>query len=191
MKYVYTPSHVMRRAGSGKSIQFGCGKNKLSGWENFDTDVDMRKPLPFPNAYANFVFAEHALEHLSQQDAWNFLMECHRILMPRGVIRLIVPSIVRISQSDNADCLRMIKQRGWGDGTLKSAIKSLIFLHDHKSMWTEDLLITVLNAIGFKAYRSQLYTSQHKVLDNIDGHWKEIGRKSNEAQSVAVEGIKP
>jgi predicted SAM-dependent methyltransferase len=80
-------------------LQFGCGGNRLEGWQNYDSEIDIAKPpLPFRDAYADFIFAEHVLEHVPLQEAIRFLRDCHRILKPGGTIRLAVPSIVRIRQ---------------------------------------------------------------------------------------------
>ena len=177
----------------GRKIQFGCGRNKLQGWENYDRDIDISKPLPFPDTCADYLFAEHVLEHLRQQDAWNFLAECYRILRGNGVIRIVVPDIVRLSKSDATHYLRKIKELGWGDGSLKSAIRVLIFYHGHQTMWTNNLLIAVLNSIGFRAYEAQLYTSQHRSLEDIERHWMfygSEGKKYDMAESSVIEGIK-
>lgn len=75
-------------------VHFGCGKNRLVGWENLDlpgTDVTQR--LPFEDATVDFIFHEHLLEHLDEVDGFNFLKECHRILKPQGVMRISCPNI--------------------------------------------------------------------------------------------------
>lgn len=51
-----------------RKIQFGCGGNKLDGWENYDRDVNISKPLPFEDNSIRFIFAEHVLEHVHAHD---------------------------------------------------------------------------------------------------------------------------
>jgi SAM-dependent methyltransferase len=183
-----------------RKIQFGCGGNFISTWENHDKDVDLRKPLPYKNDSADFIFAEHTIEHLFQREAWAFLEESYRILKRGGVIRLSVPSIVRIKRAYTEELrgtinkfeenyLKVSKSRGWSDGTIKSAVRSLIFNWEHQSLWTPDLLITTLEAIGFHAYETNLYKSNFKELENLEGHWKDTTHGYNDVESFSVEGI--
>ncbi len=39
----------------------------------------------------DFIFSEHFFEHLFMDEAVELLRECHRILKPHGVIRIVVP----------------------------------------------------------------------------------------------------
>ena len=57
-----------------KKIQFGSGGKDcfIDGWENYDIDIDIRKPLPFENNSVDFVMAEHLIEHVTQHDAYLF-----------------------------------------------------------------------------------------------------------------------
>jgi len=47
--------------------------------------------LPFDDNSINFIFSEHFFEHLFLDEALSLLLECHRILIPSGVIRTCVP----------------------------------------------------------------------------------------------------
>ena len=69
-----------------KKINFGCGGNFLEGWENYDAEVDITKPLPFEDSSTDFILAEHVYEHIKPREGILFLRECHRILKPTGVI---------------------------------------------------------------------------------------------------------
>ena len=62
--------------------------------------------------------------------------------------------------------------------------------HGHKSLWSHDLLICLLNSIGFSAYSSKLYTSKFEELKNIEGHHKVIGKDFNDIETICVEAIK-
>ncbi len=49
--------------------------------------------IPESTASADAVYSSHMLEHLDRVDARKFLIECHRILKPGGVLRLVVPDL--------------------------------------------------------------------------------------------------
>lgn len=171
-------------------LNFGCGSNKLEGWQNYDIDLDVTKPLPFQNDYANFILCEHLIEHLTSHEAYSFLEECHRVLKKNWIIRVCVPSPVLIQERYTEEYLNFIKSRGWGENTLKSAIKSIIFNHGHKSIWDYNILSCLLKSIGFKTFPSVPNASVIKELSGIDGHSKAISSSFNEIETIVVEGIK-
>jgi len=85
---------------SGLLVNIGCGRNGKAGWVNVDSIAapgvtcvyDCRKHLPLATGSAKAVFTEHLLEHLEYEDEVPaFLAECHRILEPGGVLRIVVP----------------------------------------------------------------------------------------------------
>jgi predicted SAM-dependent methyltransferase len=190
-KFESEPIRVGEDIARGRKFHFGCGENKLKGWENYDEEVDLRKKLPYPDGCADFVFTEHVFEHLSIQEGWNFLEEAFRILRPGGVIRLTVPCVVQVWKNQTEQYRNFLKSRNWGDGSRQSAIRHLVFLHGHKSLWTHDLLITILEAVGFHAKAVPLYTSEHPALVNVENHWRAIGKEANDLESISVEGTKP
>jgi SAM-dependent methyltransferase len=54
---------------------------------------DLRKGIPYPHAAFDVVYHSHLLEHFSKESAPVFLRECHRVLKPGGVIRVVVPDL--------------------------------------------------------------------------------------------------
>ena len=78
-------------------LHFGCGSNKLNGWENIDQEIDVRKALPYESNSVDFIFHEHLIEHLDEVDGYNFLHESYRILKPSGYLRISTPSFEGIA----------------------------------------------------------------------------------------------
>jgi SAM-dependent methyltransferase len=86
-------------------LNLGCGSVCHPDWVNLDTiasrpDVvacDLRRPLPFADAVAEACYASHVLEHLNQHDARCLLDECHRLLRPGGILRIVVPDLEGIA----------------------------------------------------------------------------------------------
>lgn len=52
---------------------------------------DVRKGLPFADSSVDAVYSSHMLEHMYRSEAQAVLVECHRVLPPRGVLRLALP----------------------------------------------------------------------------------------------------
>lgn len=79
-------------------LHLGCGPNYKPGWLNVDLlhradlKLDLRENLPFPDNGFSIIYTEHFFEHIDYPGpAGKFLCECHRVLMPGGVIRIGVP----------------------------------------------------------------------------------------------------
>ncbi len=69
----------------------------IQGVENVDfTAIDLNTDnliLPFNDNCVSLVYFSHTIEHLEEAKANKFLSECFRILKPRGVLRIVIPSI--------------------------------------------------------------------------------------------------
>lgn len=92
--------------GQGFKLHLGCGRDYRPGWINIDLRyradlcVDLRKPLPFRRSSAAFIYAEHLLEHLAYPcSAFQLLLECARVLMPGGQLRIGVPDTEWVMQA--------------------------------------------------------------------------------------------
>ncbi len=82
-------------------LNVGCGQRFLGNWINLDfvanepcvQEHDLRKPLPFESNHFSVVYHSHVLEHLDRGDACRLLQECHRVMRPGGVLRVVVPDL--------------------------------------------------------------------------------------------------
>lgn len=81
-------------------VNIGAGPQGKPGWINVDLYnapginclYDCRQSLPFPNNSVKGIFTEHFFEHIDYvEEVPYFLSECHRVLIPGGIIRIIVP----------------------------------------------------------------------------------------------------
>lgn len=173
-----------------RKVQFGCGHHHIQGWENHDTDINIERPLPFTNTSIHYIFAEHVLEHIPHQEGYRFLEECYRILKPGGVIRIVVPSVEALSERFTPAYGDFIRRNGWGDGSLKSALAAIVFLHGHRAVWTAGSLLAILSSFGFVCEVSKADHSRHVLLDGIDGHGSIVGHEINNMEAVVIEGTK-
>lgn len=174
-----------------RKLQFGSGGRNLEGWENYDAEVDISKPLPFPDNCASRIFAEHVIEHVTHQEAWNFLEECKRVLAPGGVVRIAIPDVERISCFVNDEYMQVVQRTVGGDGSARAAIKAAVFEHGHKAAWTKQLLWVFMHTIGFDVIEECPGRSQHRDLVNVEQHWKTVGKKVSDTETSVVEGVKP
>jgi GT2 family glycosyltransferase/ADP-heptose:LPS heptosyltransferase/Tfp pilus assembly protein PilF len=174
-----------------KKLNLGCGANRLNGWDNFDAELDISKPLPFEDSTYNFIFAEHVLEHIPIQKGFGFLKECFRIMRSGGVLRICVPSVEKIFRNYTDAYGAFLKTSGFGDGTCRGAIEAILFRHGHQSAWNEGLLLIILQTIGFGPEKSEPRKSRFPDLVDIDGHWKVIGEKNNAVETVVIDAVKP
>ncbi len=175
-----------------KKIQFGCGANRLDGWENFDAEIDIRRTLPQHNDEVDFIFLEHLLEHITQKEAYRFIEECYRVLKVGGVMRIVIPDLKKIYEGSNSDYLGFISMffPAGKVMTTKEAVENIIFNHNHETYWNADLLITLLSILGFRCSIERYRESRIKELNDIDGHWKLMGLDRCIMESVVVEAVK-
>jgi len=91
--------------GSG-FLNLGCGNCFHRDWVNVDFAAcadgvlkhDLRTPLPFGDSTFSVIYHSHVLEHFARADARRFLSECHRVLKPGGIHRVVVPDLETIAR---------------------------------------------------------------------------------------------
>ena len=171
-------------------LHLGCGPNILPGWRNYDIEMDIRLPLPFPDESLSFVFAEHVVEHVTPAEAWNFLKEVRRVLKPGGAARIIVPCVELISRRHDAHYAEFLSSRTGGEGSLEAAMHSIILEWGHQAIWTVEALHVLLGALGFRTATATPGRSPFDEFSGIDGHASSIGVHANWVESGIVEAVK-
>lgn len=174
-----------------RKLHFGCGRHEITGWENFDHEVDISKPLPFADECASHIYTQHVVEHIAAPDAWRFFQECYRVLDKNGVIRVAVPSITRANTAimqggaDAVEYLKFGKEHGFHDGTQRGALEAIATKHGHQSLWTYELLEVALGAIGFTTTREGVFCSMRLEMRELERHGV-----FREFDTIVVEGVK-
>lgn len=157
----------------GRHLHFGCGSNRLGRpWENYDAEVDICRPLPFPDLCASYIFAEHVIEHVPFPSGLHFLRQCRRLLEPGGVLRFSFPDVARFNEKNVDLYLAFLRDLGRAGATPADAYRFVLEGSGHVSCWTEATGIATALAAGFDAAElAQGYgRSKHEALDGIDGH---------------------
>lgn len=102
-----TPTSNIPASGNppAKMLNVGCGATSHRAWTNLDLRGDgsvecrdVTEGLPFPDATFDVVYNSHLLEHLLPEQALPFMRECHRVLKPAGIIRVLAPDLEQIAR---------------------------------------------------------------------------------------------
>jgi predicted SAM-dependent methyltransferase len=149
---------LFRRAASDR-LHVGCGSLVLAGWINVDLErhpgvdhvLDVRRGLPFNDL--RYVFAEHFLEHLTEEEGWAFLRECRRILQPGGTLRLSTPNLDWV----------MVTHYNWQERDFATRIEQCRNLNrafhgwGHQFLYNDTILERALQDAGFGTIQFQAY----------------------------------
>lgn len=169
---------------------------------------DVRKPLPFPNCSMEAIYASHLLEHLYLNEAGRLLCECHRVLSPGGVLRIIVPdlrSVVAeylkaiptdrmadsISADTPADILNkklLLRNVNAPSGNIFYRIyTALKDFHSHKWVYDAGSLIKYFELAGFNDVREmKVHESRIFGIISVEDSDRILG-----GIGVCIEGVKP
>ncbi len=89
-----------------KLLNVGCGGRfcRGRGWTNLDIVSstkeiiahNLRTGIPFPDNTFDVVYHSHVMEHIPKADVNFFIMECIRVLRPKGVLRIAIPDLEQI-----------------------------------------------------------------------------------------------
>jgi predicted SAM-dependent methyltransferase len=55
--------------------------------------ADVRRGLAYADGTVSFVYSSHMIEHMARWQALALLRECHRVLKPGGVARIVTPDL--------------------------------------------------------------------------------------------------
>lgn len=88
-------------------LNLGCGRRFHPAWTNVDfvstaegvIAHNLTEGIPFPDASFDVVYNSHLLEHFPKTEAEVFLIECYRVLRPKGVLRVVVPDLEQIART--------------------------------------------------------------------------------------------
>jgi SAM-dependent methyltransferase len=150
---------------------------------------DLRKPFPWGDATADNIYSSHTLEHLSRDEGKNFLTECHRVLKPNGLIRILVPDLTSVVDRYRAGELRadhfvegLGVLYGGGKASWKKSLSPFIEF-PHKCMYDVPTLVAILNDIGFDAHGRKAFESSIPGIHEIE-------LQNRTVDAVIVEGKK-
>ena len=151
---------------------------------------DLRKKFPWEDNSVDVVYSSHTLEHLSKSEGQHFLTECHRVLKPNGIIRIIVPDLRAIANkymqgeiaADEMLDELYVSYESPNDGALKQKLAPFIRF-PHKCMYDTPTLLRIMSEIGFEVASKHAFESE---IDDV----RLIEHSDRTDEAVIVEGKK-
>lgn len=154
------------RDGRDIFVELGAGNKRGTGnWttvdvtRNCDIYWDLRKGIPFPNGSVQRIYSSHFFEHLSFDEAQQFLDECKRALAPTGRFSICVPNakiyIDAYAKGSSLDEATYFGWRGAYNRTTRIDYVNYVayMAGEHKYMFDEENLIFILQSKGFRNVR--------------------------------------
>lgn len=192
-------------------LQLGAGAIRMPGWLNTDgfpvslsiVSVDAGDPLPFPDGTFAHVFSEHHIEHMPYLSGRSMLRECHRVLRPRGRIRIATPdldTLLRLHSSPRSakqeEYIRWITDTWMPE--LKGTYSDVLVINNafrawgHQCVYDEATLRASLVEAGFvdvKRYPPGESDDPH--LKGLESHGNAVGNvELNRFETMVLEGRK-
>lgn len=163
-------------------IALGSGGVRFPGWTHVDFDpawepevvADLRQPLPFPDGHAQFLQSEDFIGQLTLEEADAFFHECHRVLRPGGVLRLLTPDLHRLLSMYLAGDLRLRELWETEVGiplrtrTLGEVVNQAMTFANHRFFYDEETLRASMEPIGFRLHRVNYRESAWPELRELD-----------------------
>lgn len=138
--------------------------------------LDLSRPFRFPDNTFECAFTSHVLEHLHPDVAEHCLREVHRVLMPGGIVRVVVPDLDRaVAGYDPADPDRFL----WGMYQGRSSREMGAVRH----WWSYNAhsLEVLLRTVGF---------ADVERCDYRQGRLPDLERIDNRPGSLFMEAVK-
>ncbi len=163
-------------------INLGSGHWKLEGWVNVDIDGDSRPdvladlsaPLPFRDGCAQFMHTEDFIDQLTLEGAMAFLRECHRVLKPDGVVRVLTPDVQMLCGMyvNEPDALKNL----WRDhvgvplqfGTAAEIVNVGMRFAGHTFLYDAETFAMLASECGFEARQVGYQESEYPDLRGLD-----------------------
>jgi predicted SAM-dependent methyltransferase len=163
-------------------INLGSGHWKLDDWVNVDLDLEslpdvcanLSGGLPFANGVARLMHTEDFIDQLELEQAAEFLRECHRILAPGGVLRVLTPDMRKLAQLylNEPEKLQKMWKEFVGIDLLLDAPGEIfnagMRFAGHTFLYDEETFKALASRCGFEARRVEFQQSEQPELRRLD-----------------------
>lgn len=163
-------------------INLGSGHWKLPGWVNVDLDreslpqicANLARGLPFRDGVADLMHSEDFIDQLELDRARMFLGECHRILRPGGVIRILTPDLEKLAHLylNDQDRLKYLWNEHVGvalqTGTAGEIFNTGMRFAGHTFLYDAETFMQVTAECGFEARQVSYQESDVAELCGLD-----------------------
>jgi len=193
-------------------LEIGAGQNGKPGWLATDLyagvnpaglpviALDACKEFPIPSDSFDFVYSEHMIEHIDFFDGQNMLAECHRVLKPGGIIRIVTPSLgflFRVSSADRGALEERYRQ--WSVRSFvpdAPSVTNAFFVNNfmrawgHRFIYDHETLGLSMALAGFRRLVGcDLNASEHPPLRGLENESR-LPRGFLDLESMVLEGVK-
>lgn len=163
-------------------INLGSGHWKLQDWVNVDIDRDshpevcanLARGLPFTSGVACLMHTEDFIDQLELDRAVEFLHECHRILIPGGVLRVLTPDMRKLAQLylNDPEQLRSMWNSFVGVPLALDTAGEIFNIGmrfaGHTFLYDEETFKALASSCGFEARRVEYQQSEVAELRGLD-----------------------
>ena len=189
-------------------LHIGAGNNDLPGWLNTELCprggeifLDATRRFPFgANTFA-FIYTEHMIEHIPHREAMAMMKECHRVLRPGGVIRIVTPNIAFLKGLLNAPLAPQqqayvryshdVYRLGGPSDSVVHVVNNFVRAWGHQFIYDQATLNALVADAGFDQVSAwPLAESLHPVLSGL-AKLDRMPAGFLEMESIVVEGRKP
>lgn len=184
MNHKKTINQINRLISSTERINLEIGSGPKKGKRNWitldickgsDITFDLLKGIPFPDSSVDMIYSSHLLEHFYYKDLLFLLGECHRVLKKGGCFSACVPdATIYIKEYLNPGKLKpkQIYEPAFYINSSIDYINYIAYMNgNHKYMFDENNMITILNNIGFNNSEIREFNPE---LDDDIRHWESL-----------------
>jgi predicted SAM-dependent methyltransferase len=147
--------------------------------------------IPHESGTVDAIYSSHMIEHLVRDDAWAFLLECHRALKPGGRLRLVVPDLHALVQQyhlrGSADYF--VAQMQFETHLPRGLMRKLKWLlfggRGHHWMYDARSLGELMEEAGFTAVE-MMEPGQTRLADPAG-----LDLRERQIESIYLEGLRP
>ena len=150
-------TRVARRLEAHHRLHLACGNNVLDGWANIDLESkgavigwNLTDRLPIRSGTIALIYSEHFIEHVTLKQAAALLADCHRVLMPNGILRLTTPSLERVIDEYLSGRTQEWRDVGWSPATPCQMVNGAFRLWGHRFVYDADELKRILDEAGYR-----------------------------------------
>jgi SAM-dependent methyltransferase len=141
-----------------RRLHWGCGGSARRGWINsdikrspgIDVCADIRDGLPLEDASIDYAVSVHALQEIPLNQQVPVLAELHRVLAPGGVLRLVLPDLIkgfRAYERGDRDYFLVPNEDAQSLGA--KLVVQLIWYGYSRTLFTPDFIEELLLKAGF------------------------------------------
>ena len=176
-----------------RRLHWGCGGSAQPGWINsdiksgrgIDVTADIREGLPLEEGSVDYAVSVHALQEIHLDDVVPVLGELRRVLAPRGVLRLVLPDLlkgVRAYERGERDYFLVPDEDARSlSGKL---VVQLLWYGYSKALFTPDFIEELLYKAGFADVKHCAYRQTASPFGDI------TDLDNRERESLFVEATK-